>query len=129
MTKLSSRLALSFALLSGAAACGSDGAHEMDVSHIRPAVDEETIVLEVENGTPATFYELYLAPSGSKSWGPNQLKGGNEIAPGDTFELGGVPCDDYYDFRAIGEGKATIELKAAYLECGSQPIIRLYRKL
>ena len=81
------RIALSLALAVSASACivttgGADG------------------TLTVENRSSYLIYELYVAPVGTVSWGPNLLSG-DYLGPNEIIDID-VQCDDY-DARLVDE--------------------------
>ena len=55
--------------------------------------------LRIVNDTTAAFINaIYLSPTGSGSWGPNQIT--SSIAPGDSIHFYDLPADSY-DVRII----------------------------
>ncbi|MEL6348560.1 MAG: hypothetical protein AAFV53_35980 [Myxococcota bacterium] len=56
--------------------------------------------VQMTNQSQYVIMELYLSPTSSNEWGPDQL-GQHVIAPGDTFELSGIECT-IYDVRLVG---------------------------
>jgi len=124
MSKISIPHLVSLALALVLVACGDNGQDvKMDVSNI---AGDETISLRIDNKTTISFDQIFLVPAGSRSWGPNQLS--EELTPGDSWTLRSIPCDDMYDFKAIGDGNVVIETLEVFLECGSQPLISLVKK-
>lgn len=57
--------------------------------------------LRVMNGSSYTISELYVSPSASGSWGPDQLAG--TILPGGSFTLTDIPAGTF-DFKAVSAG-------------------------
>lgn len=63
------------------------------------------VTVTIKNDSSFTFEELYLSPTNTNQWGPDQL-GAQVIAPGGTFALNGIPAGDY-DFKLIDEDQDT----------------------
>jgi hypothetical protein len=57
--------------------------------------------LTVVNGSGFSVTELYVSPSTSGTWGPDQLAG--TISPGGSFTLTGIPPGTW-DFKAVSAG-------------------------
>jgi hypothetical protein len=55
----------------------------------------------IKNKTDWEIHHLFLSPVEVEKWGPDQL-GDEIIAPGKTFELHSIPCDEY-DVKLIDE--------------------------
>jgi hypothetical protein len=55
----------------------------------------------IKNKTDWEIHHLFLSPTDDEKWGPDQL-GDAVIAPGRTFELHSIPCDNY-DVKLIDE--------------------------
>jgi hypothetical protein len=58
-------------------------------------------VVKLVNKSLWDIHHLYLSSVDDQEWGPDQL-GDQVIASGDSFELHGIPCDDY-DVRLVDE--------------------------
>jgi len=56
--------------------------------------------LTVDNRSDYYIYQLYVAPVGTTSWGPNLL-GGDFLAPGEVIHVD-VQCDNY-DARLVDD--------------------------
>lgn len=66
-----------------------------------PAGDAQMSDLKVTNRSGWAIHELYMAPSKSDDWGPDQLANAT-IEVGSTFTLNGIPCGTY-DIRVVDE--------------------------
>ena len=58
-------------------------------------------VVKVVNQSMWDIDELYLSSTAQEDWGPDQL-GDEVVASGDSFQLRGIPCDDY-DVKLVDE--------------------------
>lgn len=58
-------------------------------------------VVDIVNQSSWEIHQLYLSSTSDEEWGPDQL-GEHVIGTGDTFQLHGIPCDDY-DVRLVDE--------------------------
>ncbi len=56
--------------------------------------------LRVNNNSSYTVWYLYVRPSTSSSWGPDQLGASTTISPGGSFLLTNIPAGINYDLRA-----------------------------
>lgn len=65
----------------------------------------EGVTVTIKNDSSFTFEEMYLSPTNTNQWGPDQL-GEQVIAPGGSFALNGIPAGSY-DFRLIDEDNDT----------------------
>ncbi len=50
--------------------------------------------VQMMNQSQIVVHELYVSPSGSQAWGPDQL-GSSVITPGSSFTLSGIACGSY----------------------------------
>src|SRR5438105_5214885 len=57
--------------------------------------------IKVINQSKWEIHHLYLSPSSSKHWGPDQL-GEEVLAKGESFTLKDIDCDDY-DIKVVDE--------------------------
>ena len=57
--------------------------------------------IEVDNRSDWHIHQLFLSPSSSSDWGPDQLRD-DVIMSGDRYTLSGIACDTY-DVRIIDE--------------------------
>jgi|RifCSP16_1_1023843.scaffolds.fasta_scaffold339153_1 hypothetical protein len=55
----------------------------------------------VVNQSAWDIHHFFLSPADENEWGPDQL-GDQVIGTGDSFELTGVPCDEF-DVRLVDE--------------------------
>ncbi|HRQ63617.1 MAG TPA: hypothetical protein PKZ76_01910 [Xanthomonadaceae bacterium] len=55
----------------------------------------------IRNRADWDIHELYLSPSDSRRWGPDQL-GQHILESGGRYLLHGIPCD-HYDVRLVDE--------------------------
>jgi hypothetical protein len=69
--------------------------------------DNDTVDLNVLNESSAAICYLYVSPSDSEDWGPDQL-GESIINAGDSFTVFGIPPGTY-DLRADSCDGATLE--------------------
>ncbi|MBK6727818.1 MAG: hypothetical protein IPG63_11230 [Xanthomonadales bacterium] len=58
-------------------------------------------VVKIVNESLWDIHHLYLSSVDDEEWGPDQL-GDAVIGSGETFQLRGIPCDDY-DVRIVDE--------------------------
>ncbi len=58
-------------------------------------------VVKVVNQSLWDIHHLYLSSTSDNEWGPDQL-GDEVISSGDSFQLHGIPCDDY-DVKIVDE--------------------------
>ncbi|MEO6393263.1 MAG: hypothetical protein ABIP75_15540 [Pyrinomonadaceae bacterium] len=82
------------AVLAGAAVFASTRATSASV---RSAMPTEFMIV---NQTEWTFTHLYISPSRSRKWGPDQLGARRVIAPGGSFTINNIPCG-LYDVKVI----------------------------
>ena len=76
-----------------------------------------TSSVEIVNNSWWSIYQLYLSPTSSSEWGPDQLGAEVISSEGDTFSLNGIPCDNY-DVKIIDEDGDACEIRGISL-CGS----------
>lgn len=105
---------LALALL--AVGCGSDddgAAQDGD-----DGLDTEPVAtLIVRNESDLTVWYLYVSPSTSETWGPDQL-GGDLLTPGESITVNDVPCDREYDFKAAGDRNVNLKTRRdTFLPC------------
>lgn len=99
---------------SGGGGGGSAGEASSSVSSLR-----------VVNQSSLTVWYLYVSPSTSSSWGPDQL-GSHVISPGGTFTVNDIPCGRNYDLKIEGAGHTTLATRyGVYFSCGSTMSWRL----
>lgn len=111
------RLFTLIALVFASSACGSDGSSSSFESG-------STGSFLVVNDSSQDLYFLYVSPSSSSSWGPDQL--GTEILdPGESIEINGVPCGRDYDLKAELDYDTATEWDV-YLPCGATVRWTLY---
>jgi hypothetical protein len=55
----------------------------------------------IQNQSLWSIQQLYLSAVDVQEWGPDQL-GEHVIGTGESFELSGIPCDDY-DVKLVDE--------------------------
>ena len=65
------------------------------------SAQRRTASVEVKNNSAWTIVSLYMSPTDEARWGPDQL-GSNVIAPGASFTLTNIPCDNY-DIKLVDE--------------------------
>jgi hypothetical protein len=65
----------------------------------------EGVTVTIKNDSSFTFEEMYLSPTSTNQWGPDQL-GAQVVAPGGTFALNNIPAGSY-DFKLIDEDQDT----------------------
>ncbi len=71
-------------------ACGSDS-----------DTGDDLYDLYIQNDMDFDVYEMFVSPSSSSDWGPDQL-GATVLEPGDDFTLLALPCGEY-DLRIVDE--------------------------
>jgi hypothetical protein len=62
---------------------------------------KKTATIKIINQSKWEIHHLYLSPSSSKKWGPDQL-GEDVLKKGESFTLTKIDCDDY-DIRVVDE--------------------------
>jgi len=62
---------------------------------------EKKSKVTVVNKSAWDIHHFFLSPADENEWGPDQL-GDQVIGTGDSFELSGVPCDEF-DVRLVDE--------------------------
>ncbi len=84
-----------------------------------------TTSITFNNRSDVTVYYLYVSPSSSSDWGPDQL-GSRVLAGGESFRLNGVPCDTSYDFKFEGPGHDELLTRyEVWVACGSPFTVNL----
>ena len=58
----------------------------------------------INNDTDESVYYFYITPSSNSSWGSDFL-GSGTLGPGQTFTINNIPCNDTYDFAALGSSQ------------------------
>jgi hypothetical protein len=69
------------------------------------------------NDSSYDIYALFISPSRSNNWGPDQL-GDEVLEPGYSFTFSGLPCDTY-DMKLVDEDKDVCVLQGVHL-CGAE---------
>lgn len=69
------------------------------------------------NQSSYDIYALFISPSRSNNWGPDQL-GDQILETGYSFTFSGLPCD-HYDIKLVDEDRDVCILEGAYL-CGAE---------
>jgi hypothetical protein len=111
---------LSLSLLGSVTGCVSetDRSSESVVSEPDSDPVASTGTVRFVNVSDISVYYLYVSPSSTSSWGPDQL-GSNVLSPGESFTLRGVPCGNI-DFKVEGFGHTTLLTRYGVpLGCGS----------
>ncbi len=113
----------------GGAACTNPSGPESRSSSVVSEGDggpaASTGIVQFANRSDISVYYLYLSPSSSSSWGPDQL-GANVLSPGETFTLRGVPCGDV-DYKLEGLGHTALLTRYGVpLDCGGGLEINLH---
>lgn len=65
------------------------------------AMEQESVTVTVENQSDFAIYHFFLSPTEQEEWGIDQLRQ-HVIAPGESFNLNGIPCNDY-DAKLVDE--------------------------
>lgn len=75
--------------------------------------------LKVVNTSSITISYLYVSPSGSANWGPDQL-GSHVIGTGQSFTLNNIPCPHSYDLKVQDLARTSEATRYAIpLTCGN----------
>lgn len=74
------------------------------------------VEVKFDNKTDWSIHHMYLAPTSTEEWGPDQL-GDDTIEPGDNFTLKNIP-EGKYDFKIVDEDEdecvvANVSVKAS----------------
>ncbi len=78
--------------------------------------------LDVFNNSAFTLNGVYVTPSSSSTWGPNQAD--LPIAPGQTLSLTGI-SPATYDLRVVFAGGATLDFKAVEVSSGAVTTVQV----
>ena len=81
-------------------------------------LDDVITDITLANVSGFNIYELYLSPSDSTKWGPDQL-GEEVLGNGQQITISAI-CGDY-DLRLIDEDSDTCEIREVYL-CGDENV-------
>ncbi|MDH5632080.1 MAG: hypothetical protein OEZ10_03715 [Gammaproteobacteria bacterium] len=94
--------ALAFVLISLMTACMPDFGDDDDPAPVAPPPPPppatSDLIVNNQNSTHYV-YQLFVRPSTQTSWGSDQLS--TYIAPGGTFTLTNIPCDQEVDLYAL----------------------------
>jgi hypothetical protein len=130
-------IGIAMGLLFGLVACASD-VREEDVPVVPPPAPEPGIVvphtdqprlrttsLIVKNQyEDLTIRGIFLSPSDTDKWGPNQLSA--PLLPGQRLTLEQIPCDDSYDLKVVESPSVDIVVvNSLFLSCGFEKIVTL----
>jgi len=129
-------IGIALGLLFGLVACASD-VREEDVPVVVPPAPGPGIVLPPDPPRLRTTslivrneYEdltirgIFLSPSDTDKWGPNQLSA--PLLPGQRLTLEQIPCDDSYDLKIVESPSADIVVvNSLFLSCGFEKIVTL----
>ncbi len=112
-----------------AAACtnstGREGGTSGEVTEGDGGSTASTGIVRFDNNSDVSVFYLYLSPSSSSSWGPDQL-GTEVLSPGETFTLRGVPCGAV-DYKLEGIGHTNLLTRyGVHVECGGGLEINLH---
>jgi hypothetical protein len=66
-----------------------------------PAAAAKKTTVTIVNRSDWAIHHLFLSSTDNDQWGPDQL-GKHVIEPGGSFDLNGIPCDDY-DVKLVDE--------------------------
>lgn len=92
----------------------------------QPTRYDDEVALVVRNQTSRTVHGLYVSPSTSESWGPDQL-GGAELPPGFEITLYSDYCDAYYDLEALDRaGNVIARADRLFFGCGKRETVTLH---
>lgn len=80
--------------------------------------DNTVVVL---NQSSFTIHSLYISPTSSDEWGPDQL-GEDIIPPGGTMTFTGIACGSY-DVRLTEPSGGTCDVPAVTICSGAEPWI------
>jgi hypothetical protein len=83
-----------------------------------PEPPPSSATLRVANASSIRIWYLYVSPSSSGEWGPDQL-GSQILDPGEVATIRNVPCGHSYDLKVEGSSHNTLATRyGLYLSCG-----------
>ena len=119
MKRLIARVVIVVGLLVFIAGCGGGGDHNGNHDGAHNG-DHGDATLVARNQSSVSIYYLYVSPSTSPSWGPDQL-GTRILDPGETFQLDIILCDRDYDLKAEYADHVTAATRFnVFFECSVQ---------
>lgn len=102
------------------------GPHQMLPTPPPPPPPYDDVELVVRNQTTRTIYRLYVSPSTSESWGPDQLRT-KTIPPGGAATFYSDYCDANYDLKAVdAAGNTIVRANRIFFACGGRETVTLF---
>jgi hypothetical protein len=111
------------------AACGGDGPMMNDGGggfaggSGRPVVGATAAMRLYNRYTNVSIIGLYVSPTSRESWGPDLLS--EDIGPGGSIVVEGIPCQDSYDLRVELTIGPALMMRGLEFSCGGETVLKI----